>query len=75
MDDYKSNPNWKRPKDWKYEEDWDSPAWRDRMRKREAEWAVERKKFGFSKCPECGERHTALTMTCRGCGHRAKKDS
>ena len=72
-DDPKRNPGWKRPADWPYEEDWDSPAWRERMRKRMAEIAEQREREGFIDCPRCKTQHTGKTLVCRVCGFRASE--
>ena len=63
------NPDWDRKDDWPYEEDFNSPKWKRRMARSDRRIAIGRELFGFGKCPKCGVQHTALTITCRGCGY------
>jgi hypothetical protein len=64
------NPNWKRPDDWPFEEDHGSPKWDRRIKRTYRKADIGRQKWGFQTCPECGVMHTALTITCRGCGYQ-----
>jgi len=66
-DDPNRNPGWVRPADWTFPEDWNSPAWKERMAATYKERAEKRRAFGFTTCPQCGQEHTALTLTCRNC--------
>ena len=66
------NPDWQRPDDWPWEEDHDSPKWKRRWSRIQRRIQIGRKKYGFSVCPECEVMHTGLTVTCRGCGHKAE---
>lgn len=65
------NPGWKRRPDWPYPEDFDSPAWKRRMAVIDADTRERRRLYGFFECPKCGTIHTAKTLSCRGCEHKA----
>ncbi len=67
-----TTPGWKRSDTWPFEEDFGSPKWLRRMRLSRAKLGLRRELCGFNVCPECRVAHTAMTVSCRGCGHTAK---
>lgn len=64
------NPDWERKDDWPFEEDWQSPKWKRRDKRTWRKIQIGRDLYGFATCPECRTDHTALTITCRGCGYQ-----
>ncbi len=66
------NSSWQRKSDWPFEEDFQSPKWHRRSKRSDRKVQIGRELYGFVTCPECGVMHTAPTVSCRGCGHKAE---